>query len=57
MITTSKHHLDILFYLPLQDGEEDAAAQEVAEVGRDVEGEQPGGAAHTQPPFDPAHRP
>ena len=48
-----KHYLDIFLHLLLEDGEEDAASEQVAEVGRHVEGEEPSGAADAKPALDP----
>ena len=45
-------HLNISLDVLLQTGEEQAAAEEVHEVCEDVEGEEPGGAPHPQPPLD-----
>ena len=46
-------YLDIFLHLLLEDGEEDAASEQVAEVGRHVEGEEPSGAPDAQPALDP----
>ena len=48
-----QNYLDIFLHLLLEDGEEDAASEQVAEVGRNVEGEKPRGAADAQPALDP----
>ena len=45
-------HLNISLDLLLETGEEQAAAEEVDEVCEDVQGEEPGGAPHPQPPLD-----
>ena len=45
-------HLEISFHLSLQSREEDAASEQVGEVGQDVESQQPGGSSDAQPPLD-----
>ena len=45
-------HLEISFHLSLQSREEDAASEQVGEVGQDVESQQPGGSSDSQPPLD-----